>query len=175
MSSDTLVEVGTCLFLVNCGPIQTGQGVVFSCCHQLLLLITLVFHQAGITEVLEITDKEDLYCLKIQCTDTVFVSLSFLHSKIFIFLSFSVLQSQCQFLQCCLNIVDDNKITKYVSWHFISHCLSLLCALFLGKKWPQYRHPSGNLLLKIPFPYCTVQLWHCTILPKVGQDGWRWN
>lgn len=33
-------------------------GVVFSYCHQLLLLMKLVFHQAGLPMALETTDKE---------------------------------------------------------------------------------------------------------------------
>lgn len=55
---------------------------MFSCCHQPLLSIKLVFHQAGCAGVLETTDKEvGPLPLKSNYAAVVFGSLSFLYSK----------------------------------------------------------------------------------------------
>ena len=104
---------------------------MLSSCHQLLSSIKLVFHQTGLTEVPETTDKEGRpLSLKNKYAALLLRSLSFLHSKHLS--AFSVLFPQCLFPQYCLNI-------ESVSWYFISECLTLLCALFPGNKWPQCR------------------------------------
>lgn len=62
--------------LYTLAPPQVWEGVVFSCCHQLLVSIQLVFHQAGFT------DKEvGPLSLKKKHAALVLRSLSFLHSQ----------------------------------------------------------------------------------------------
>lgn len=89
--------------------------------------------------------REDLYHLK---RSTVFwcSGFTFVHSKL-VKLSVSVsLSLKVLVSSLFLNLV-------CVLWYFICQCLNLLSSLYPGKKWPQCRHPSGKLLLKIPFLY----------------------